>query len=407
MVFRKSTDVPIKAAWQAFLERVFPTYLTPRAMHQSIDAASAERFLTRLGGLPGDLALIRGASLLAGRDEQLRRFCCESLPALAHRLPSHTVAERRICHGGFHGPLILSETMKYLLEGAPNRFVTRSRTRTFEMLENQLVRCVVDRLLALIAGLRARNLLHRDHWGDTALTCEAELRRVLETTPLGAMRSDVAIASPHEQAAQGARDRGYEHALWWHRALGHALDDHESSELAKILSAGALRPKSIDAQFEIAVLVKLIHDIDTHTQAMEPDIWQMERSLVMAGRTDVARFVRARDGACVKVFYNQVTLPTRNKQLGPRDRGVRHFFASTGRIRPDITVTVEAPGRTLGAMIIEIKNSSNPKTWRSGYAEALAYRHEYADELLDWPKSVLVTSGRIPGDVPETLTWSL
>ncbi len=387
--------------WQKYLDEVFPTYLMPTAMRQSIDAASAERFLTRLGGLPGHFELLRGASLLAGREEELHRFCLESLPALARTLPSRTVVERHVCNGGFHGQLALTATMKYLLEGAPNRFVTRTRMRTFDIAENQLLHSVAVRLIELIAGLRKAELLKEGHWGGTALACESELRRTLAKTPLSKIRSNHKITMHHERAARNARGAGYEDALAWHEWLNHALDEDDGPRLAEILARGALWPLTEHAQFEIAVLVRLIQGLDNHacrlSSAARSGIWDMQRSLVMAGRSDVARFVRD-DGACIKVFYNQCILPG-GERLGPRDRGVKHFFGSTGRIRPDITLSVEPAGQTARAMIVEIKHSATPKTWRQGYQEALAYRHEYAGQLLDWPKSVLVTSGDIPGTV--------
>lgn len=388
-----------RAPWQDYLDQVFPTYLMPSSMHHSIDAASARRFLTRLGGFPGQLDLLRGATLLAGRSDELRRFCLDSLPTLARRLPARTEFHRRLWRGGFHGPLSWAETMKSRLEGTPDRFVTRSPTRTFELPENQLLRRVAERLLGLIKELRTHDLLHAERWGAAALDCESELRRVLSKTRLSDIRADIVLTTHHEQAAQLARETGYEDALAWHRWLGHALDDEDGPALAHILATGALRPHNVHTQFEIAVLIKLIQSLDDFTHRHAPGIWDMEYSLIRSGREDVARFVRASDQATIAVYYDQPRLPS-GKRLGPRDRGVKHFFGgSRNRIRPDITVTVTAPGRPLRAMVVEVKNSTRAKTWRSGYAEALAYRHEYADELIDWPKAVLVTAGDITGVV--------
>ena len=91
------------------------------------------------------------------------------------------------------------------------------------------------------------------------------------------------------------------------------------------------------------------------------------------------------------VFYDQAVLPPTG-ELGPRDRGVAHYFGSSGRLRPDITVRTQLADGSASYAVFEIKLTNDASYIASGFGEAIVYRHEYAPFLLGWPKAVVVTS---------------
>jgi hypothetical protein len=418
---------------------MFPGYLLPSSERHAIDLATAERFLGRLDPRPELLDLLLRSSLIAGCGDQLHEFCAR-LAELVRVLPSRTHVERRLWDGGFHGRLAIAETTAQRAAGASTRFVTRTRRRGFDLPENELVVFVAKRLLTVIGSLRKHDLLpkpsrdsdpdsrddshegsregsrddsrddshegsrdggshrgtkHKILWKSDALACEAQLDALLHKTVLNEVPEIAAVTAYHEQAAEAAVHPCYQEALAWHRRMSEALDDHDERRLAQVLAQGALRPLSEDAQFELAVLIRLVEAI---AHVCEPGGWRFERSIVLKNRTSVARFYRD-DGAGIEVFYNQAVLPQDKETLGPRDHGVRHYFHNKGRFRPDVTVVVQRPGQPPRGVVLEVKNSHRRSYLESGYQEALLYRYEYAEHLIQWPKAVLVCAGPVPGAV--------
>jgi hypothetical protein len=383
--------------WRAYLDQVFPGYLMPASMRHAIDPQTAARFLERLR-TPGKLDLLLRSSLIAGRADALQPFC-QQLADLAGKLPSEARVEQRLSDGGFHGRLALRETMAHRLAGSPTRYVTNARKRAFDLPENELVRSVAERLRGIIASLRKDDLLREKHWGGPALACEGELQRLVYRTELRKVPEPPSITAYHEQAARAARHPCYESALEWHLWMKDTLDERDDRRLARLLAEGALQPFDDDSRFELAVLVKLIQDIESYCEEQQPGSWTLERSIVMKNRKDVARFIRAHDGACIEIFYDQAVLPPASEQLGARDLGVRYYFAMSGRLRPDITLRVQSPPAPTRGMIVEIKRTTDNGYLARGYGEALLYRYEYASNLIEWPKAVLVCSCNISGAI--------
>jgi hypothetical protein len=66
-------------------------------------------------------------------------------------------------------------------------------------------------------------------------------------------------------------------------------------------------------------------------------------------------------------------------------------------LRPDITVRVQSASGEVSYTVFEIKLTEDAGYAASGYAEAIVYRHEYAEYLRGWPKAVLVTSRPVEG----------
>ncbi len=160
---------------------------------------------------------------------------------------------------------------------------------------------------------------------------------------------------------------------------------------------GALLPLTEETRFELAVVVRLLEAIEG--RLCKDGAWQMEHSLVAPDRDEVARFVSA-DDRVVRVFYNQCELPA-----GPADLGARHYLGQQGRMRPDVTVTLEQGGKRVRAHVFEVKLSADPTYLLGGLHEAMLYAHEYAAELTGWPKAALVSSSPLPGTPGRRTQW--
>lgn len=155
--------------------------------------------------------------------------------------------------------------------------------------------------------------------------------------------------------------------------------------LARLVAEGALAPMDASTRFEIAVLIRLGRHIEEALRA-RGEVVELRRALIEPKRTEVFDFAAGRTQ--LRVFYNQV----RFDDLGPRDRGMRHYFGHHGRFRPDITLELVRDGRRLRAVVIEVKLSDERGYLEQGYHEALLYRAEYDKDLTGWPKAILVVS---------------
>ena len=376
----------MNAPWEEYVSARFPAYLFPAAQRSAVSVEEAQHFLRSFAGDQADLELVTYASLFA---DDAKRKVLESLahrtgPELARNLPSVAVVESRTWDGAYRGRLDVAGTLAFHAAGQPTRFVTRDRTRSYELPQNVLVRATLERLHDALRSVREAGLSKREHWGTLLLDAEPAVRNLLTRTLLHQV-SVPEIGARHVHAASNARHPAYRDALQWHRWLEEA---NGSSELRAIhLARGALLPLSPDARFEIAVLVRLVEAFRTELPGSE---WTYECSAIISGRHEVACFEH-RSGAVIEVIYNQSVFETR-----ARDQLLQRYLGELGRMRPDITVVVAAPGRPKRAVVIEVKRTTDDGYIRRGLEEALFYRYELEGHLIDVPKSIMICEKTLP-----------
>jgi hypothetical protein len=159
-----------------------------------------------------------------------------------------------------------------------------------------------------------------------------------------------------------------------------------------VVATGALEPLEDFTQFEIAVLLRVALTLHTALEGAQPGRWRIHRTLILRDRDEAFVFERD-DGCLVRIFYNRAELPS-----GACDLGVKYYLASEGRMRPDITIITDLPGRRRArATVIEVKLSDRVGYLGAGYQQATVYRWEYADALTGWPKAVLVVPAAVQG----------
>ena len=149
-------------------------------------------------------------------------------------------------------------------------------------------------------------------------------------------------------------------------------------------------------RFEIATAVRLAESL-TAGLAESGSHWRSNVPSLRFFPVDESYIAFVHEsGAKLRLFYNQVILPE-----GPADSGARHYLGNTGRLRPDLTITLHRGEALLGAAVVECKHTQDAGYISSGFHEAMLYRWEYAPCLFGWPKAMLVTSGPVPGAVRE------
>jgi hypothetical protein len=365
----------------------------PASAATRLDEEEARRFLERLTGRPHQLDLLRATAVLAPRSNEIEDLASRWLPDLLRVLPSRNKVVTREWEGGFHGRLDIRRTLAAWLGGSRSTFVTSARRRDYSLPENVLVRAVLERLVWHIANLRHAGVLSNAGWGNSYVARESALRRMLQFSGLADVEKE-RIESRHLEAAQHARHPCYAAALRWWQVLEDGLQSTNPSRIARIVSEGALQPLARETRFELAVLARLVEALDS--RLCGGGGWKLELCLVAPDRDEVALFT-APSGARIRVFHNQAVLPP-----GPAELGARHYLAQTGRMRPDVTLTIEEPGKPRRAHVFEVKLSDDPGYVLSGFHEALLYANEYAAHLTGWPKAVLVASSLVPGTLRET-----
>ena len=373
--------------WEAFLRLHFPGYLLPDASLGELTEEAAVRFLEGLGARPGELEILRAASLFAAREADLDAFARVHLPALLSALPQRAQASSQSWEGRAPGRLDVAATLRSRMEGRSTRFTVHARSRSPDRPENVLVKSVARRLFALAAALARAGVLARTGWGAAASAWAAALASALAAPALRAIE-DAPIDAHHERCALAAAHPAYLGAAALQRAVREGVDDRSPQRVARAVAEGALLPRDDAARFELAVLLRLLEALAAR---LEPRGFTLHRTLILAGRREVADF--ARDDQHLRVYYNQAILDP-----GSYDAGLRRYLGQTGRLRPDITVVAEAPGEAPRAAVIEAKLSFDPSYLAEGFREAWRYRTEFAPQLRGWPKAILVASAKLPGE---------
>lgn len=378
-----------RPTWEQYLASRFVGYLLPASGASRLGEAEARRFLHRLTARPNALDLLRTSAALAPNAERIATFAGRLIPSLLRELPSQNAVVVKRWEGGYHGRLDIRRTLAERLAGSAGTFVTSARRRDYSLPENVLVRAVIERLVSEVSNLHQAKILSGAGWGEAYLAQEPGLRRVLGFSRLSDLPQE-RIEPRHIKAAKVARHPCYREAAWWWQNM-EAAQTKDPEQLAQLVARSALSPLDEATRFELAVVVRLLESLEAGL--CRGDAWKMEQCLVLPDRSEVARFVAA-TGHAVRVFYNQCELPA-----GPADLGVRHYLGQQGRMRPDVTVTVEREGERIRAHVFEVKHSASPEYLRDGFHEAMLYAHEYAAELTGWPKAALVSSSPLSGSL--------
>ncbi len=373
--------------WEEFLRLHFPGYLLPDAAREALSEAAAIRFLDALGARPGELAVLRAASFVTAHEADLDAFVRVDLPALL-RAPRRRASSALVSFEG-HAPgrLDVAATLRSRLSGRATRFTVHAPTAGSPRPEDAVVKSVARRIVAIATILDRAGVLARAGWSASVASWARALAVALASPALRAV-ADAPITAHHERCAIAAVHPAYARAAALHRALREGLDDRSPARIARAVAAGALLPRDDAARFELAVLLRVVEALALR---LEPAGFTLHRTLLGPGRRAVVDLARGDDH--VRVHYNQACLDP-----GAYDAGLRHYLGQTGRLRPDVTVIVEAPPRPARAVAIEAKLSADPSYLAQGLQEAFLYRAELAAHLSGWPKAILVASSPLPGE---------
>lgn len=377
--------------WEEYLSSRAIGFLLPEAEANGVSLESAETLLERLTGSARALRLLRLASVFSGRLAELASFA-EAVESLVRVLPSRSTIRTRHWQGGFHGRLDVRATQMLHAQGQRTSFVTREPVRSFDFPETLFLRAVLHRLVTSIRELREHDAISEKHsWGQVVLSVASRLEHVVESSRLRQVPLlNLKELSSHRAAAMAARHQAYRLAVEWSQRMADGLDSNEPREIAKVLAQGALWPASVDTRFEIAVALRLVEALNRRlSEKCSARGFGFSRAIVMKDRSEIAVFTRGT--RTLRVFYNQAVLPSGNCDLG-----TAHYVGLNGRMRPDVTLTLQSGAVDVTSFVVEVKLTSDRSYVAQGFKEAVLYRWEYASHLNSWPKAVVVTSCSLP-----------
>lgn len=146
------------------------------------------------------------------------------------------------------------------------------------------------------------------------------------------------------------------------------------------------------AKFERACAVALCQAIVDACNQSEPHAYGLENR-TPASNAPATLAITYRGKECATCRIDQSPL-----HAGEADRGLKAFWGSHGRMRPDVTLLLNPPGApTTSAFVCECRARPSRQDALDGYYRAALYRKEYDGVLRCLPRAALITAGEVPG----------
>lgn len=377
-------------AWEAQFENLFPAYLLPSAVHAAIDRRVAESLVRRVLGAGGSFAMFRASTFVAACRAEIEAFSTRALPDLCRSLRGRTEVVPDANRGRLVGRLDPARTLALRMRGDFETIASRKRVRRYDHPSEVAVRAVAERLHSTLTTLRRTWGATTPSWAASASAWERSLRSALGRTTLRFVAREP-FASLDSRVLLGQRHPAFAIAEGLLRALHESLDSNDPACISRWVSRGALWPLEPWQRFELAVALSLAKSIETRLSRDAPSRWTIRHAVVDTERDDIVAFECA-DGRRIRMFYNQSPISP-----GVRSSAVEHYFGNCVASRPDVVIVGESPGRSLRALVIEVKLSNNPSYLSSGFDEALVYALDYSKHLVFPAGSVLVTPSALRG----------
>lgn len=287
------------------------------------------------------------------------------------------------------GPIDWSATIRERATSGwdPTRYVVRPARRIFDIPENRAFVWVLDRLDAEL-----RRIAPAESDPVTGVHTSGWFSRVVE------MRARIQMAKRHHwvrgipanrpdartmQALGSARTEFYKHLIpSAARQLQRFVErDPTAEDLTELLCSRYFEPERDWRLFELLVALRL-----ARAYAAKSTHKRKSRLLIGTGRAPFARYAMA-DGSEIRLWY----------QAWPHDVGVSmhedattHYEIDAGQARPDLVIQRVRNGKTIDALLLELKASRTGGTLGSGLLQLLGYLKDRPDLFEARPGAWLV-----------------
>lgn len=357
----------------------------------AVDQATLEDFLRRLSDERTPDLLADYVDLSIGGYE---RFTATKLVRVLDALSSERRGTSEVVGPGIRGHVQWGQTLVARRTGSlpPGRYLSRVAHRTFDLPVNRalawLVHDLVDAISRIKATVGSRRLTPSMERMEARLGEALAHHWLSDIEPSPNIAGDLALA--RIDAGRGFYADIIALAKRRHR-LTQRAQDRRWAEILSLLAVGWLEPVNDDDLFELYALVLTLDVLEVELGLGAP----IAVDLVRPGRREVAQFESER--GTVSVFFDQsvatiMQTATRYQTLTSSAPAI-----SSHPRRPDIVIRRSHPDGDR-AVLIEMKNTSDPDYISESIYRCFGYLHDFQDiESLshDGPSCILMVSGDI------------
>lgn len=354
-----------------------------------------QAFLTNLrGGQSQALLLANAIDLLS---PLCNDFFSIDLPRGLDHLSNDVQKRDQIVGPGLRGNPLWQATVLGRLTGAvgPGRFFSRIAHRSFDQLENRLLRWLIDNVTEAL-----RSLKRQAHRLPAALvSLQSHCERALANDWLSSAESPRSLAPDMILAAARHRRPEYRRAAVLasrRKRLSEGRRSDRWGAIVSLLQSGWLAPIDEDDLFELYVLA-VVMDVFEHELGFGAPT---DYGLIRTGRDLVAKF--SKDSRHVTIFFDQSLSVAINAPSEYIEVSRRHIGLEGSPRRPDISVVL-SDGDSSRVLIIEAKRSTDGRYLRDSVYKAFGYLYDYQQlwtTVSSRPKVLLVApEGITPTDL--------
>jgi hypothetical protein len=363
------------------------------AMADAVDQASLEDFLSRIDDERAIELLAQFVDLSVGGYDD---FVADKLHGLLDALSNEKRGSFETVGPGLRGQVQWGRTLVARRAGAlpAGRYFSRVAHRTFDM--------PINRVLAwLIHDLSGGLLSIKTQVGSQRLTprmerMDAQLQEALGHHWLSDVEASTDVLADLVLSRIDAGRGSYREVLALARRrlrLQDRDEDRRWQEIVSLLAVGWLEPLDIDDLYELFALVLVLDVLEEDLGLGAP----VKIDLVRPGRREVARFEA--DDRVVSVFFDQsfsgiAGRPSRYELTTGSTPGLSSYPR-----RPDIVVTAGSATGPDRAMLLEVKNTSDPGYVAESIYRCFGYMYDFQDAGLfgeTGPNCVLLVNGLLP-----------
>lgn len=363
------------------------------SMADAVDQASLEDFLSRIDDERAIELLAQFVDLSVGGYDE---FVADKLHGLLDALSNDKIGSFETVGPGLRGQVQWGRTLVARRAGAlpAGRYFSRVAHRTFDMPINRVLAWLIRDLSMGLSSIKTQV-------GSQRLTprmerMDAQLQEALGHHWLSDVEASTDVLADLALSRVDAGRGSYHQVLTLARRRLRLQDrdlDRRWQEIVSLLAVGWLEPLDIDDLYELYALVLVLDILEEDLGLGAP----VKIDLVRPGRREIARFEA--DDRVVSVFFDQsfsgiAGRPSRYELTTGSTPGLSSYPR-----RPDIVVTegtVTGPDR---AMLLEVKNTSDPSYVSESIYRCFGYMHDFQDAGLfsqTGPDCVLLVNGLLP-----------
>jgi hypothetical protein len=352
--------------------------------------ARVDQFLKRLARKQPDVRYL--ARLYYLTQPRVSTFFRDMLPDLVRSISHSSVGKVELSRRGARGKINWQQTLRARASGRGDAatLVVRRAVKSSDIPINRLLKLYLHDVSAAVAGVAGAV-------GRGALSREVEeVRRHADLAFNNPYISGVTLESrataTMRQAARRNRNRRYGELARLQAEFDATVNRNRWESILLLLLRGWIEPVSDDDLFELYILVMVLDVLEIEAGYGQP----FQYGLIKSKRKEVARFRRAIDGAEVDVYFDQspkTILGTPSEYMNIINQYDR--FGGNPH-RPDILLRFRLPSGTVRHLIIEVKQTNDPKYMRESIYKTLAYLKDFADlwsgAATQHPKTILAFS---------------